>query len=415
MSIAETVTKLPLATWAKILGIHPLHFEGVAFTPNSRQSLCDAALPQFPWQEADRTSREDIARAIAQAEEILERQLGWRLMPSWESDEWHSNGRPWRPEMWQWTGGDIRGYPTVAKASWGKLISGGIQGKTLIQAGSAIVWSDADADDYKETGTITVPVAAGVDACEVEVYYPGHLGEDAYQIRPIQVSIALGVATIRVRRELCILETILNSLDWAAADGTDDTDFLTTVDVYRRYNDPSTQATLMWEPVGCSLCGATGCAACSYSTQTGCLHLRSDPMNAMVAWTPGTWNASTNSFDSAALGASRAPDLVRLYYYAGHRGKSGCAREMDLIWAQAVTYLSLTLLDRPLCDCTDNVFSYWRDDLGLLSGGDGNSIYGDSVRRLAASSPFGTRRGAYWAWQRVNDPDISSVMTGMLL
>jgi len=36
MGFASTPTKLPLATFARILGIHPLHFQQIAYVPAKR-------------------------------------------------------------------------------------------------------------------------------------------------------------------------------------------------------------------------------------------------------------------------------------------------------------------------------------------------------------------------------------------
>lgn len=416
MGIATTPTKLPLATWAKILGLHPLHFEQVAYTPDSRSTtLCDQALFQYSWQESDRTGREEIAQAIADAEDMLERQLGWRLTPTWESDEWKATARPNQPELQINNPRDIRGYASTIKASWAKVLTGGIEAKTLVEADAPIVWSDEDSDGYFETGTVTTTVG-DVAACEIETYYPEHDGDPAYQIRPINVTVsALGVATITFRRELCVVEDILESMDPFPATATDDDHFLDVLDVYRHYNDPVTQVTLMWSPRGCSECVGQGCALCAYTVQTGCIHLRSTSESAILGWSPGTYDLASDSFLPQPLVGPGAPDLARLYYRAGHQAPRGCDTVMDPKWARIVTYLSLALLDRPGCDCTANVWAYWRQDMGISSGGDQDVVFGGAARQYSAGNPFGTRRGAVYAWDRVRDPNVHAVRTGMLL
>lgn len=414
MAIASTPTKLPLATWAKILGLHPLHFEGIAFTPENRgAALCDQALFQYSWQESDRTGREEIAQAIADAENMLENQLGWRLIPTWESDEWVRTARAKQPELIIGSSRDLRGYASAVKATWGKVLTGGIEARALLGADQTITWSDEDGDGYDETGTVTV-AAGDALACEVEVYYPGHDGDPAYQIRPATAAIAGGAATITFRRELCVLETILNAMTPTTADPDDDTDFLSEVDVYRHYNDPSQQVTLLWSPRGCADCSGEGCALCAYTAQTGCLHLRSTPTSAILGWSPGEYDADTDTFTPLPLAGSGTPDLARLYYQAGHQAKRGCPMVMDLAWARVVTYLSLAQLDRPMCDCTANAWAYWRQDMGISSGGEQDVVFGGATRQYSAGNPFGTRRGAVYAWDRVRDPGVHAVRTGIL-
>lgn len=417
MAIASQPTKLPLATWAKILGVHPLHFEQVSYTPTDRsQALCDQTWFQHSWQEGDRVSREEVAAAIAEAEEMMERQLGFHLLPVWDADEWHMAQRSWQPELHIYTRGDIRGYATGARAKWGWFRSGGIEAKTLIDDAVAIVWSDTDNDGLDDTGTVSVTVTAGQDECEVEAYYPGHDGDAAYQIRPISVSISGITATITFKRELCVLESLQEALTVDPVEYADDGSFLTTVDVYRHYNDPSQQATIMWSPSGtCAVCGNAGCDACQYSTQTACLHLRSSREASFIAWSPATWDADEEAFTPTELSVlGRMPDILRYYYRSGWQSKRGCSTVMDPAWARAVAYLSVSLLDRPMCDCTTNVWEIWHEDLAVLSGGEQSKTYSFSARDVAANNPFGMRRGAIYAWQRVNDPDVAAVRSAIL-
>lgn len=418
MAIASVPTKLPLATFARILGIHPLHFEGVAYTPTDRTAnICQSAMPQYSWQANDRISREEIGLAIANAEEMIEQQLRFRLLPSWESDEWKQAARPSPSNFHGYSAVDIRGHASTVEASWGHIISGGIEAKTLLAAGQPINWSDEDGDGLEELGTVVVAgVSSAVAACEAEIYYPGHDGDAEWQIRPATAALVGTTLTITFKRELCIVEDILESLnDPDPADYSDDTDFLDEVDVYRHYNNPATQATLMWEPSGCYNCQMSGCSLCAYSVQTGCLHLRSTPKQAVLGWSPGEYDANTNAFTPGALVMGRSPDLVRLYYYAGLTPKRGCINVMEPVWARAVAYLACALLDRPLCDCTTNVWERWREDLAVLSGGDQTVTFSFGTREAAAACPFGTTRGALYAWQRVTEPDVAKVNTAVLV
>lgn len=399
---STTQTKLSLADWARIAGIHPLHFGGVEYTPSNRSpAFCDGAVQQHDWQAADRVSREQIAIAVSEAEEQMERHLGFRLAPSWEEDEWRPAARSRQPELNIYNNRDIRGLAAVIQAQWGNVLSGGIEALTLLEAESPITWTDTDGDGYFETGTVTSIVPEGTLSCEIEVFYPDHEGDPGYEIRPAQASVIGTTATVVFRRELCVTEIILEALTPTVATATDDGDFLTSVDVYRHWNNPATQATLMWAPgSGCGDCGGNGCANCQYTVQTACLHLRSTPRSGLLGWSPGTWNAEIYGFDAADVATGYAPDIVRIWYYAGLTPKRGCQKNMDENWKRAVTYLSMTLMDRPLCDCSANTWEYWRQDIGV-------DTIGDTQRYNASNTPFGSRRGAAYAWARVNDPDVA--------
>ncbi len=414
MARTKVLTKLPLDEWARIMGLSPIHFNGV-FLPGLTPAICESPWLQFAWQTADRIGREELARAIAQAEADLERHVGYRLVPTWEEDEWHQTVRPLRKDLFNLNSTDIRSFAQAVQADMGHMITGGVKASTLIEADSAIVYSDPDGDGYDEVATVTATVAAGQDPCEVRIYFPVSnplvlsSPEDQWEIRPIDVTIAGTIATIRFRREQAVLPEL--QLDVApladdshqrGVEGDDDTNFLALVDVYRVFNDPQTQVLMMWEGlgIGCSSCNGTGCAQCEYSTQTGCFTARGDIKQSIVGYRPGTWNAATLVFDAAALTVARQPDIVRLWYYAGLREKTlTCStREMAPEWQRVVAQYAAAILDRQVCAC-ENVHAnveFWQKDMAMRGTDEGLSM---PVSLL--DNPFGTRRGAIAAWQKV--------------
>jgi len=420
MARAETLTKLPLDRWAQIIGIHPAHFNGVYFGEHSL--VCQQPWLQHSFQAADRVGREEIARAIAQAEADIESYLGYRLMPAWEVDEWRPTVRPWRKDLLNLGVTDIRGFGQIAFANWGFLVSGGIRGSNPIEENAAIAWSDLDGDGYKETATVgPITVDEGQDPCEIHIYYPVWLplveagGMDKWEIRPISVSIVGTNATITFKREQTVLPDLVSDYFPPAddshlrgVDGNVDGNFLEAVDVYRVYNDPQTQVTMMWEPFGsaCS-CNGNGCERCAYTAQAGCLMLRDDPRHSIVVYSPGTWNEDTHVFDAAIYALGREPDLVRLYYYAGLRNKSlGCpTAQMDPEWQRTMAYYTAALLDRPICECNNikTWVDHWQRDLAIPGEVDGLRISAEQL-----NNPFGTRRGAVYAWNRVNREGAAS-------
>lgn len=408
MAIASIKTKLPLTTWAKYMGMHPLHFEQVRV--GGQDPHCDHIYFQHSWQTADHVSREEIAQAIADAESKIENYLGYRIAPAWEVDEWKQTIRPYDTRFVNYNNSDVRGFMQTVRANWGYMISGGREAKDLVDAGASIAYSDVDGDGYKERAVITATVTFN-DPSEVEIYYPGHGGEKEWQIRPIEVVISGANATITLKRELLVAEELLNvhDIEGAEAIGTDDTDFLEEVDVYRHYNDPQTQASFLWEPAAggyCGTCGGTGCSLCSYTTQTGCLILRGEPRQSIVGYHPAEWNATDLEFNSVTWAVNRQPDIARLYYYAGWRDKSlRYTNRMDTEWERVVAYMAAAMLDRPPCDCSKGDWSRWRQDFALQAGSeDGQAFFrelGGLFGKSILDNPFGTRRGEIYAWRKV--------------
>ncbi len=410
--IQTTPTKLSLDAWARIMGINPLHFAGVQIDEIQRTG-CDSAFYQHEWQTSDAVSREEIARAIAQSESMIEDVLGYRLLPSWETDEWNPTVRPNIPEMWNLGHVDVRGYPMSLQARWGHFVSGGIESREIVSEGEAIVYaSTRPPADYADEGTVGPVVTVALDPQEIQIFYPGKAGDDAYRIEPTSVEISAGSVTITFARHLAVTEDIIESMDLKAATGgnrialggTAD-NFLATVDVYRVYNDPQQQVSFLWQSVGnCSVCGGSGtsCASCGYATQTGCLALTADPKFSRVVYRPATWSDTDQDFTDTAWAVAREPDLVRLYYLAGLRDKNRPNERITMAgeWQRAVAYLSAGMLTRQPCNCAQNQWRHWSEDLALVQGGLEQMSRFQTTRRIL-NNPFGTSRGAVNAWQMV--------------
>lgn len=387
MASAAVRTLLPLDRFFRLVGVHPLHVNQVVFTNNQPQT-CGAVLFQQAWQNADAMAREEIAHAIAQAEGIIAEQVGYKLLPTWEVDEvlQFNNTKGWY--TWPW------GHAPAYEVAWKHVLSGGIEAKSLILAGRPITYTDPDGDGYFELATITCATTV-TEPEEIAIYYPGESGSDEWEIRPISVVISGGTATITCRREQLVAKNLLIVLDPEAVDGSVVGNFLTTVDVYRHYNDPQTQVQFMWEG-GCS-CGESACHACTYTVQNGCLLVR-NPRLGFVAGSPADWNAESSAFDSALFSACRSPDKARVWYRAGLRYRNSVLT-MHPQWERVVANLALTLMDRPFCGCTslEHVTRLAKEDFAL------QKVDGDSYRvsRFLLENPIGTTRGAIEAWRMI--------------
>jgi len=402
---ASQVTKLSLDRWAQIMGLNPLHFNGL-YVPGFEKAYCGEPWMQYEWQTPDRVSREEVARAIAEAEMTLERYLGFRLLPTWEIDEWHTTQRAPSPELIRAVPVDVSGHPQGVRASWGYVISGGIRSKSLVQGGAPVTYTDEDNDNYSETATVTVN--ATFNKCEIHVFFPNKGYADEYEIRPIKVTSSGNTVTITFRREQAVDPDLQEDILPAAGDDAirglnaqDSANFVATVDVVRVYNDPQQQVTFMWAPFGsCTDCGGSGCQVCAYATQTGCISTIANPRLSVINYQPATWNSSTLTMDPQPWALPRQPTLVRLYYYAGWRNRTlPCpTTSMDPEWERVVAYYAASLLDRPICGC-NNISEFvkrWQYDYAV--SGPENTV----TAPKDVDNPFGSTRGAIRAWRAVN-------------
>lgn len=384
---ADTPTKLSLWDFARIIGFNPLHFGGIELQEIAG-AYCNRPMPQYEWQDGDRVGREAVARAIAMAEENMEAYLRFHVLPAYdvlERVDGVQNYQAW-----------LRGNASrVFPLNWGYINEGGVRATTLIDAAGTIVWTDAG---YWQVGTVTAALPeADMDTCEIRIYYPGHAADPAWEIRPAEVTIAGQVATIVFRRELAVNPDLWDALEYEAANGDDNADFLTDVAVYRVYTDPSQGMSWLWEPWGLCGCGGVGCATCQLASQTGCFYVRDEKYGTVVG-RPGTWTEGVFAAHDFSHGF-RKPDFGVFSYLSGYRDQTQTCpnKTMYPTLARAVAYYAAALLERPPCDCTVDSWHYWREDATDVSQGR------RSAPQLGANigNPLGTRRGEIYAWNTV--------------
>lgn len=384
MAVARTPTKLSLDAFARALQLNPLHFNSVAL-PNAN-TTCGEPIYQYGWQAADKVSREEIAQVIATAERLIENQLHYRLLPSYEVDERH----PLDPRMWQ---------PRF-QTDWGYVQSGGQRTKSAISNGATITWGTADNVGYKRTGTVTVATTV-TNVDEIAVYYPGHQGDDGWQIRDVSVALSGGNAVITIKREQTVLEATLETFgEVETVDGLDNANFLSTVDVGRVYLDPSAPMSFLWNN-GC----ACGCEVCVHATQGGCLTVI-DQRRGMVVAVPATYDAGI--WTQVPYNPCRLPDSVRLWYRAGLAYNPTNYNVMDPQWESAIAYLAMSMLDRPLCGCNsmEKASVYWSEDLSLVT----ESSHFQTGRMGLIDNPLGTTRGALHAWRIIQQQALGQAV-----
>jgi hypothetical protein len=224
------------------------------------------------------------------------------------------------------------------------------------------------------------------------VYYPGHQGEEDWQIKDIAATIVGGTATITIKREQTVLESLLETFgEISTVDGQVDANFLSTVDVGRVYLDPAAPMSFLWNN-GCDC----GCDTCVHATQGGCLTVINSRQGVVVTQ-PATY--SDGIWSSTVYNPCRLPDSVRLWYRGGYAYNPTNYNVMDPEWERAIAYLAMSMLDRPLCGCNsmERASVYWSEDLSLVTA----SSHFQTGRMGNMDNPLGTTRGALHAWRLI--------------
>lgn len=405
MARSDVLTWLPIDRWAQIIGLNPLHFNQLTSASLLPGTVCGDVFFQYSWQHSDRLGRDDIAMAIQAAELEIAAEVGYNLIPDWIAEERLEYPQPSFPEAFGAWGVNVRGMMKSVELRRAHVISGGVKTKSLIQAGAAIVRSDPDVDQYQELCTVTIPTSV-TDINEIRAYYPAKSGADGWEIRPITVTISGGNATITFKIWQVVAANQLDAINAEPLDAHVANNFETTVDIYRVYNDPSTQVQFMWENSDLNCCGT--CVACQFSTQAGCFHLR-DPRLGLAVPNPGTWVSADQAFTALEWSACREPDQVRFWYYSGIQDMSlpRPKVQMSAYWEYAIAYFAASKLDRPVCGCSNvqQFIDKWRRDAVFSNEEEGAM----QLTQDQAGNRMGTSLGALYAWRQIQRNGVKVV------
>lgn len=395
MSFVSTRTMIPLHRAAAVLGINPYHFSQIYTAQHQIHPSCDDDWYQYNWQRAGKISREALAMALRQAEDMLADYLHWTPIPLWHTEEVKLS-KYYRTERISYYNAELMAKSLTTR--WGFVTETGRKTSSYIDT-PATVLSDEDGDGYDETVTITFATTVTTED-ELRVYYPDKGGDEHFEIRPLSnISISAGTATITFPRYLIPLEEliILPSTDddpHIFIDGDVASNFLDEVDVYRVYTDTSQQITYYYDPyANCST------VPCDQDTDTGCLFIRNSRLG-ILGYSRADYNEDTEAFESKTFSAP--PQKALIYYRAGKQDDTVDYPnlQMNPMLERMIVYFSLSFLDTELCGCsnTKNIWQHQTRDLSVSTRDQQYVVpWGD------LGNPFGTTYAAMRLWKYVQN------------
>ena len=281
-----------LAEYAYAVRVCECFMWGVRNSPCADEQSC-----RDIWTKEE---RDFIAFYLAEAQEEIERELGYFVGRRWVTDERHR-------------------YADPIITRWGHVVAGGVKGETAISAGETV--------DHTTDPAIVGPVATTVtDESEIRIY---HTDTDI-EVDPSDITISGGFVTIEIPRCRLVLPELAdnpaNGLNYNTL-----TNFATDVDIVRVYNDTDTGATLV----------RLSCQSNCTDTQTdACIYVRKSNIGSVSA-----------PVSSGLCGC--APDFVDLNYYSGV--------EMTKQMRDAIIRLAHTKMPRSPCACSP-VEEFWKRD-----------------------------------------------------
>jgi len=395
MTRALVRTWLPLEKWREYFGVNPLHFSqaySAVFASN-----CGDVWFQYSWQRPDNVGRHELAMAIHSAEQAIADQVKYNLIPDWTEEEVIRLPRPARRDVYFADTRNIRAQARSVELPHGYVLQAGFRRKDEIVLNLAFARFDNDGDGYAEDCIVTIATTV-TSPCDIRIYFPGHDGEDEWEIRPANMEIAGGLVTISFKAWLAIEPDLQEAMNAAAIDGDDIGNYIRSIDVYHVYTDTSVQATMLWEPDAFDVCCGS-CAACELGTQGACLTIRDGELGYV---TPQAAQYADGAWTTLELATCRAPDKIRAWYLSGWQAPHvSCPnKEMDRYWMEAVCRYSAALLDRDVCSCnnSERFIDELRRDIAAVRQG----IVFQTSNESQIANPFGTWVGALFAWSRVN-------------
>lgn len=337
-----------LPRYAQIVQSPECAFMGVRRTGDTEYECRDI------WSKAD---RDLIQRYLAEAQEEIENEIGYFLMPRWVIGA-QTDGIPERQI-------DAQPYGWPLLARWDHVIEAGVKATASIQAGAAV--------DHSTDPTVVGPIATTVtDTSEVKVYHPG----TTVEIHPSVITIGGGFVTITIPRCRMVKASLADNPS-GGLDYDTITNFEATVDIVREYCDASTNAVLIW-PHQCTSLASCSCT-CSDYTQTGCIYIK-DAVIGELDVLPATYSGGSWS-TTAQTCCTSTPAFVRLNYRAGVQTLT---KQME----DAIVRLAHSKMPTEVCGC-EVAQRLWERDRDIPK----------ALTREKANCPFGQSSGAWAAWR----------------
>lgn len=433
---------LPLDDFRRHLGWNPYWFFGLSNSEHIPVTpACPAVVKEYSWQNSDAVGRSEIRDAIESAETLLRNYLGHAIAPQYAEVTF-----PWPRyfdnSMSRWGTWDATGRYIAPRlpAGYGQVQALGTELLTLVgtvTAGVGLIFSNeynGAATPIDDTFTITIATTE-TDPDKLAVYFvaadrlDGEPVSDRYRIQPVEVSIAGGVATIVGRIWLLVRPPLYEAYNLQPLD-PDDTSasgpYAQSLLVYTRTTNPTgttfetSQVALIWEtsPVHGWWC-CCGCqqssvyapgdsrdpAAQGYAVGRGVIR---DARAGIVGIDGAVYNTNAGAWQALPWADCHEPDSVTVRVLAGAPLVNGRVKQE---YQRIVTRLALAELGRPLCACdqANRDVYHWQFDVSRSQGAD--EVFG-FVSREDLNNPFGTRRGAIWAWKQVRNTRLTPGVVG---
>jgi len=325
MAKASTPTLLSLDQYAFITGQEPRHFNSVICAQFPPKRDVSTLWYQHGWMASGKASREELAVAIAEAEQTIAERLRYWPAPVWITNEVHQFPRATGlPEVGLLQLHDIpagyrdfyRLYPRMT-LNWGHLQAPGRRRVQEVALDVTVDYIDNDGDGFKETAEIVIPDidASGWSAGEIIVVHNDDVSCEN-RIRFLRFTLLETGITIRGNSAQFVLPDLWEYYGTEEGatrgiDGDDPDNYLTTVNVYRETTTTEGEDNA---PVEFLRQSTATTDPTYYAARRGVMQVR-DGVTSDVHVIPATWDEDDAVWVAGSLPGR--PDVVRCHYQAG--------------------------------------------------------------------------------------------------
>jgi hypothetical protein len=230
----------------------------------------------FQCQEIwTKDQRDTINKYLWEAQYEIEQEAGYPLAPRWIGQGQSDDYQDWQV------------YKRRIVTRFSRFIEGGIEATSDISLGQVV----NQATDPGIVGPLATTVT---DVDEIRVYHP----DLDVEIDPSSIVISGGLLTIELPRCRTVKQSVADNPETGLA-YDDLTNFESTVDIKRTYNDDSVEATLAYRD---------SCSDCTETTIAGCFYTRNKRL--------GILDIQLSSNGSSNLCRCNV-EIIRLNYKAG--------------------------------------------------------------------------------------------------
>jgi hypothetical protein len=383
---------------------------------------CDPTVFEYAYQTTDAAGREDIRTAIKRAEEMIFPHLGYNIAPRYKEIT-VPVPRYFDSNLNRMNYISADGRWLTINLSEAKIRKIGVETYSLIEtvttgAPAHLVYSDADGDGIYDTFTATVSTTV-TDLEEIQVIFAagdrlnGAGPSERWRI-PATVNISGGVATIK-GPYWCLVKPILyqSPLATSALSISTASNFVTSLDIYRRYIDPTgtttdtAQAKLIWETrpfpafATCTGCGSSTGGANSQDPAAEAYAIARcgirDAERGIVSVGEAVYDSTSGEWYASWMSNCAPPSRIEIRYEAGDNLING---QIQPKWISVISRLTAAEIGRRICACpsTNKELYYWQIDRAFVGSAELEKF---SMTNDEMNSPFGTRNGHLFAWKQV--------------